>query len=182
MKRISRRDLARFGASAALAGFAPINLGAQQPTARAGAQSTPMQPAKPDSLKSEFLMDMELETGPAATVGSRRIVPVTGGTFQGPKLKGTVVSPGADWPVNQGNGLTILDVRTVLKTDDEQIIYMSYRGIIYAPPAGQGDRYWRITPVFETGSEKYAWLTRAAAIGVSYTVPQRVSYRIFQIL
>ena len=53
---------------------------------------------------------------------------------------------------------------------------------IYTPPAGQGERYWRTTPIFETDSKKYEWLTHIVAVGVSFTVPQRVSYRIFQIV
>ena len=67
-------------------------------------------------------------------------------------------------------------------TDDDQRIYASYRGVIYTPAAGQGERYWRTTPIFETDSKKYEWLNHVVAVGVSYTVPQRVAYRIFEIL
>ena len=59
---------------------------------------------------------------------------------------------------------------------------MTYRGIIYTPPEGQGPRYWRTVPIFETDAKKYEWLTQAVFVGVSFQVPQRVSYRIFQIL
>ncbi len=59
---------------------------------------------------------------------------------------------------------------------------MSYRGVIHTRPAGQGERYWRTTPVFETDSSKYEWLTRAVFVGVSVQVPQRVAYRVFEIL
>ena len=66
--------------------------------------------------------------------------------------------------------------------DDDQRIYMTYHGVLYTPPAGQGERYWRAVPVFETASPKYDWLNRVVAVGVNYTVPQRIGYRIFQIL
>jgi hypothetical protein len=36
--------------------------------------------------------------------------------------------------------------------------------------------------IFETDSKKYEWLTQAVFVGVSVQVPQRVSYRIFQVL
>ena len=130
-------------------------------------------------------MDLILETSPAVTIGDRgdrTAVAVTGGTFEGPKLKGTVIGPGADWPLRMSDTLRILDVRTILVTDDNQKIYMTYRGVIHTPPAGQGQRYWRSTPIFETDSVKYRWLTELVAVGVSYTVPQRVAYRIFTIL
>jgi hypothetical protein len=138
--------------------------------------------ARPEALKSEFLMDMILETAPAVSVGPRTIVAVTGGTFEGPRLKGKVLSPGADWPFSLNQSLRILDVRLLLVTDDDQHIYMTYRGVIHTPPTGQGERYWRTVPIFETDSKKYEWLTESVFVGVNFTVPQRVSYRIFQIL
>jgi hypothetical protein len=181
-EHLSRRQFARIAASAAAAAAAAPSLvaDAQQPARGGNVAAAP----KPDALKYEFLMDLELETGGGGggSVGNRSIVAVNGGTFQGPKLKGNVLPPGADWPISAGDGLRILDVRTVLMTDDEQRIYCWYRGVIYTPPPGQGERYWRTTPVFETASEKYGWLNRIVAVGVSYTVPQRVSYRVFQIL
>ena len=82
-------------------------------------------------------MDMILETAPAVTIGSRTVVGVTGGTFEGPKLKGKVIGPGADWPMRMSDTLRILDVRTILVTDDDQKIYMTYRGVIRTPAAGQ---------------------------------------------
>ena len=127
-------------------------------------------------------MDLVLETAPAVSVGNRTVVAVTGGTFEGPKLRGRVLSPGADWPMRINETLRVLDVRTLLVTDDDQKIYTTYRGVIYTPPAGQGERYWRTVPIFETDAKQYDWLNHVVAVGVSYTVPQRVAYRIFQIL
>ena len=143
--------------------------------------------AKPEGLRSEFLMDMELETGAAIRLGARGIIPVTGGMFEGPKLRGTVIGPAADWTMRHNDRLIALDVRLLLVTDDDQRIYMSYRGMVATTPAdaasGQvAERYWRMLPIFETESPKYDWLTRMMSVGVSYTVPQRVSYRVFQIL
>ena len=145
-----------------------------------GAQ--PASASRPEALESEFLMDMILETQPAVQVGPRTVVGVTGGTFEGPKLRGKVIGPGADWPLVINPTLRILDVRTLLVTDDDQRIYMTYRGVIHTPPAGQGERYWRTVPIFETDSKKYEWLTQSVFVGVSFQVPQRVPYRIFQIL
>jgi len=44
-----------------------------------------------------------------------------------------VISPGADWPLVINPNLRVLDVRTLLVTDDDQRIYMTYRGLIYTP-------------------------------------------------
>ena len=182
--RISRRRFAELGATAAtglgLTSLSGLTLDAQ---GRSGAPGAAPQTARPEALKSEFLMDLILETAPAVTIGARTVVGVTGGTFEGPKLKGKVIGPGADWPLRISDTLRILDVRTILVTDDEQKIYMTYRGVIRTPPAGQpGERYWRTTPIFETDSKKYEWMTQIVAVGVSFTMPQRVCYRVFEIV
>lgn len=181
--RVTRRQFVRMGtgvagASLALAAGAPIDSQAAQ----SGTGGVPSAVApRPEALRSEFLMDMILETQPSISLGARTVVAVSGGTFEGPRLRGKVISPGADWPLAVNPNLRILDVRILLVTDDDQRIYMTYRGVIYTPPAGQGERYWRTVPVFETDSKKYEWLTQAVFVGVSFQVPQRVSYRIFQI-
>jgi hypothetical protein len=182
---VTRRQFTQLGTTAAMAGLGVY--GAMPETAEAAAQQTPGAPQatpgqRPEALKSEFLMDMILETQPAVTIGPRTAVAVSGGTFEGPRLRGKVIGPGADWPLAINPNLRVLDVRTLLVTDDDQRIYMTYRGIIYTPPEGQGPRYWRTVPIFETDAKNYEWLTQAVFVGVSFQVPQRVSYRIFQIL
>src|SRR5579864_4812388 len=91
-RAVSRRTFARL--SAAAAGTAAVTT--------LGAQSV-VPPAPDDKLQSEFLIDLVLVTQPANNIGSlgvnRVVVPVSGGTFDGPKLKGTVVGPGGDWLV-----------------------------------------------------------------------------------
>lgn len=172
--KLSRRELAKLGAGV-VAGLSGLSLPS---AAEAQGPST----ERPAALKSELLLDMMLETGGLGSgpVGAKNIVAVTGGTFEGPKLKGTVLGPGADWVTTVNPTLRVLDVRTILLTDDNQRIYLTYRGVI-STPQGQ-PMYWRITPVFETSAEKYAWLNGIVAVGVPFTVPNRVSYRVFQIV
>jgi hypothetical protein len=180
-RAMSRRQFTGLSAAALGLGALPTAVAAQAGAARAPA-AAPAAVPRPDALKFQFLMDLVLETAPAVALGNRTVVSVTGGTFEGPKLKGRVLSPGADWPIAVNPNMRVLDVRTLLETDDAQRIYVSYRGVIYTPPGGQGERYWRSTPIFETNSEKYAWLNHIVAVGVNFTVPQRVAYRIFEIL
>ncbi len=144
------------------------------------AQAPPARP--PEGLRSEFLMDMVLDTTPAIAAGTHNITPVTGGTFEGPKLKGKVLVPGADWTTRRPDGAAILDVRTIFETDDAQRIYVSYRGVVYRPQQAGSALYWRTTPVFETASAKYDWLNRIVAVGVRYDVPGKVAYHVYEIL
>ena|SRR5947209_19648380 len=78
--------------------------------------------AADDKLQSELLFDLVFDKGAANKIDSpgvsRFIVPVTGGTFEGPKLKGTVVNPSADWLVVRPDGSSVLDIRMMLEIDD----------------------------------------------------------------
>lgn len=136
-----------------------------------------------DKLQSEFLFDLVFEKGAANVVGSpgvnRVVVAVQDGTFEGPKLKGTLIGPSGDWITARPDKSSVLDMRFLLLTDDAQKIYMTCRGIAYTLP--NGALYARIVPMFETGSEKYAWLNNVVAVGV-YRPMAKIAYRVYQIL
>ena len=101
---------------------------------------------------------------------------------------------GGDWLLVRPDGASELDVRATLRTDDGHLIYMYYRGILSRPPAvmermRQGERdidpseyYFRTTPVFETGSEKYDWLNRINSVGVGRFTQSGVAYTVYAIL
>jgi len=144
------------------------------------ASQQPAASSAPAPLKTEFLMDAIFDVAAPQTVGPRRIVPVTGGTFEGPKLKGTALGGGADWILLRPDGVSELSVRVTLKTDDDQLINLTYRGLMFTPKGGE--LYWRTTPIFETGSPKYDWLNKIITVGVGKTVPGKAAYSIYHIL
>jgi len=155
--------------------FAPalaIALTLATPSMPASAQ----QPASP--LESEFAFELVLDVADQINTGHVRIAPVTGGTFAGPTLRGTVRDSGADY-ITQVQGHSSLDVRIVLDTDDGAVIYMTYTGIV---ARGESGTYWRVRPIFSTTSEKYDWLNHAVFVGKSKQVPGKVAYDIFRIL
>ena len=167
----SRRDVTRLAAAAAL------GLGVEPAAAQSADQQL--------QLRSEFLMDFDLELdGPegrhdigylGATMST---VNVKGGTFAGPKFKGRFVAPAGDWLIRRPDGSIVLDVRATLQTDDNAKILMTYRGVLYTPPGGQ--LYNRITPVFQTGAERYLWLNNIVSVGVRR--PESAGYRVYTIL
>ena len=134
--------------------------------------------APASDLQSEFLMELLLDVDPQLDAGHTSIAPVTGGSFSGARLQGTVHAGGADW-ITQVSGHSSLDVRITLETNDGAIIYMTYKGVVARSDAGL---YWRVTPVFNTASEKYDWLNHAVFVGKSKLVEGKVAYDIFEIL
>jgi hypothetical protein len=125
--------------------------------------------------------------------GNRRVGLVAGGTFAGEKLRGTVLPGGADWIIGRPDGVTTLDVRIVLQTDDGAAIGMTYRGLRHGPAdvmemvnSGQyvdpSQYYFRIIPTFETAAPHYAWLNKLFAIGTGSRPPEGPVYEIFEVL
>lgn len=127
-------------------------------------------------------------------LGRRRIAVVSGGSFEGERLRGEVIgAPAGDWLLQLADGTTLLDVRLTLRTDDGASIYMSYRGLRHGPAdvmarlaAGEAvdpkSYYFRIAPTFETASEKYGWLNRILAIGVGRREPSGPVYSVHEVL
>ena len=180
---MTRRTFARLWAAAAGAAAALPLIAADDAATKPDPQPT-SPAAGDDKLQSELLFDLAFDRGAANDVGSpgvrRVIVPVPGGTFEGPKMKGTIAGPSGDWIVGRPDGSSVLDLRLLLQTDDAQKIYMACRGIAYTPPGGT--LFARIQPLFETGAAKYAWLNNVVAVGVYRPVPGKVAYRIYRIL
>lgn len=155
--------------------FAKLGIGA---AAALGAASLARAQSPASELESEFLMELLLDVAGQIDTGHTRIAPVTGGTFSGPGLNGTVLPGGADW-ITQVSGHTALDVRITLETDDGAHIYMTYRGIVHN---GENGLYWRVTPLFSTTSEDYDWVNHIICVGKSKQVEGKVAYDIFRIL
>jgi len=156
-------------------------------------------PKEMTELRVRPLFILLLDVQPAINVGNtpgvdRRVGVITGGRFEGDRLRGTLLPGGSDWQaIRPGDSAWMLDVRIVLKTDDEQIIGMTYRGMRHGPKEildaiARGetvkatDYYLRIAPFFETASEKYRWLNSAIGIGVGHRLPQGPIYQVFEVL
>jgi len=89
--------------------------------------------------------------------GSRIIYPVTGGTFSGPKMNGTVLPVGADFSILRPGNKFSPDGIAVLRTSDGANILFKAQGY-------QAGEYVHCAVTFETGYEKYAWLNSVIAI------------------
>ena len=151
-------------------------------------------------LKTEFLCTVTAHVDWRQVIdlgvtphGIRQIIYIKGGTVEGPKLKGVVLPGGGDWFVRRADQMVEVDVRCVLRTDDNHLIYCCLRGInemtaevaikaITGQSVDSSKYYFRVTTVTETGSQKYAWLNRIVAVGVGNLMPAGVEYKIYMVL
>ncbi|HUK59194.1 MAG TPA: DUF3237 domain-containing protein [Stellaceae bacterium] len=126
-------------------------------------------------------------------LGDRRVAVVTGGRFEGQRLKGTVQEGGSDWILIRPDGSMQLDVRLTLETADGAVIGMRYSGYRHGPAAvldrlNRGEQvdpasyYFRIAPLFETSSAQYDWINRIVGVGTGVRLPQGPVYDVFEVL
>jgi len=127
------------------------------------------------------------DLGPTTGLGTRRIVPITGGHFAGPALNGEILDNGADWQVITESGTTIVDTRYLLRLDDGALAYLRTQGFRHGPPdvlarIAQGEivdpalYYFRVQMLFETASATHDWLNRTVAVGSALRTANAVVY------
>jgi hypothetical protein len=154
-----------------------------------------------DQIRTELLFDIVVDLNPplnfgTGSLGRRVLYGAAKGSFEGPRLRGEVLAGGGDWALFRPDGAMTLDVRLTLRTHDDALIHMTYGGRWIIPPdlrAGLADPatrhqvdpsgyYFRTNPLFETGSDRYAWLNDIVCVGVGYLVAGGVAYNIAQVL
>ena len=133
----------------------------------AAATSAFAQPAAPKlEFAFEEIVYLEAATAPGKTAyGSRNIIPIVGGTFEGPGLKGVVMPGGWDWQLIRADGCIDVKADYMIKTDDGVIINVVNTGVICIPKAGEAPKPVRTQPRFEAPLGKYEWLSQGAFIG-----------------
>jgi Protein of unknown function (DUF3237) len=153
---------------------------------------------KTSSPQLEFALELRVNIGPTFEIGSgapgiRRTVPIIGGTFRGPLLSGRVLSGGADWQLVESNGLTFVDARYVIETDDAVRIEVRNQGIRHGPrevidriAAGDAvspsEYYFRTTPRFHPPDGQYDWLRRSVFIGLGERYADLVLVKVWRVV
>ncbi len=145
---------------------------AQNPASASGATRAP-EFEYLGTLRAEISSRTVVENAPQ---GTRTIAQISGGRFEGPRLKASIQTPAGDWITNRADGSYKLDVRLTLKTDDGALILVTYNGIAQTTEKGAS---LRAAPLFETGDSRYSWLTRLQAIAVGERVGSTVTYDVY---
>lgn len=156
----------------------------------AGNRAAAAEPVKQSSttsiapLLTEFVYEAQVTIATTVEVGrssrgTRRYIPITGGTFLGPQLRGTVLPGGADWQLDRPDGASEVDALYSMKCDDGAVIVVRNHGLIAA-----GGSYLRTTPQFEAPLGPHEWLNKAIFVGSVSGAPQpgAVIIRVFKVL
>ena len=154
-------------------------------------------PASPSPPKLTYAMTLRVQVGNPTEFGQvprarRRVIPILGGTFEGPNIRGKVLPGGADWQIVRADGLAELDTRYTLQADNGSLIYIQNAGIRHASPeitkkllAGEpvdpAQVYFKTVPTFETSAAELQWLTRAIFIAVGERQPNDVIVHVWKV-
>ena len=147
----------------------------------------------------EFAFRMRLQIGAPLDQGAwdgerRRIMPIAGGTFDGPRFSGTILAGGADWQsVRLTDGVAQIHARYTLRHEDGTLVSVVDRGVRRGPPAvmarlAAGEAvdpslyYFRTTPRFQVQDGPHRWLAENAFVGRGNRRPDGVELEIFRLL
>ena len=125
--------------------------------------------------------------------GRRRVVPIAGGTVEGPLLNGEIVPGGADWQVIAADGTVDVEARYTLAADDGGLILVHSRGVRNGPPevmarllAGEdvdtSEYYFRTLVTLESSAPAHAWVNGRLFIAVAAREPAAVLIDLHEIL
>lgn len=150
-------------------------------------------------MNTRLLMILRVTVATAQNIGAvphgtRRTAPLMGGEFEGPRLRGSLLSPGsADSLLLRADGVLEMDLRATLRTNDGALISMRSFGLRHGPPdvmaaMARGEAvdpsayYFRTTPRFETAHPAYAFLNHLVTVATGDRRPEGPIYTIHEVL
>ena len=128
--------------------------------------------------KLEFVYECDATLGAAlpfgqTVEGTRRVIPITGGTIVGPQIRAELVPGGFDWNLSRSDGAAMVEASYYCRTDDGVLIRITNIGVGGGsggrgggPPAADAEPFIMFTtPSFEAPAGKYDWLNRSVFVG-----------------
>lgn len=137
------------------------------------------------------LVDTPIEIGETDS-GLRRVIPIVGGTIEGPGLRGRVLPGGADFQLVRSATVAELDARYALELEGGQRVYVINRALrradadvtarlVRGEPVDPSLVYFRCSPSFEVADEALRWLSESVFVGTGARRPDRVEMSFFRV-
>jgi hypothetical protein len=150
------------------------------------------------AIQQEFAFELRVKVDAITELGQtvkglRRVIPIMGGTFEGPSIRGDVVPGGYDWQIGRSDGVTELEARYVLRTHDGTLITIVNHGLRHGSPqvmqrlargetVDPSEYYFRSIPIFETADAQYEWLTKSVFIATGSRQANQVIIQVFRLV
>jgi len=144
------------------------------------------------------LFDLVAELAPTVVLGQglrgeRRMVPILSGSFEGPRLKGTILPGGIDWQTIRPDGVAEIEAHYSLETDDGAVIRVINKGYRHGPSeviqrliegvnVSPSEYYFRAVPVFDAPLGRYEWLNRSLFVSTGERLPNSVLLHFHEVL
>ena len=144
-----------------------------------------------------YCFTITVEVGPAIEIGAtargrRMVIPILGGSVEGPRFSGHVLPAGADYQLLRADGVMEVDARYCVESSAGRRLYVENKGIRVATPDDterllQGEPvdpsrvYFTTNPTFETSAPELEWMTRRLFIASGEREPDIVRLRVFEV-
>lgn len=151
-----------------------------------------------EAPKLEFVFEARVTIAPTVDMGEtphgrQRMIPITGGTVEGPNFKAEVLAGGADWQILRPDGVSELTAQYVLRTEDGAQIAVINRAMRHAPPEINARLlanekvdpklvYFVGSPSFASASPKHDWLNKSIFVCTGERWPDGVKINFFRVL
>ena len=118
-------------------------------------------------LEADLVLELNVEVGENLDVGKTpggflRLIPIIGGTFSGPNIKGKVIPGGYDCNTAVNDEQAHAFAKYAIQTDDG--VYISVENEGYLDLKAQ-DYIVKTMPRFQVADGKYEWLRNGVFVG-----------------
>lgn len=125
-------------------------------------------------VRYEIGEPISVSTGAA---GDRTVGEIISARFDGERLRASLKGvAAADWAFVEPSGRVLVDARLTIETDDGAVILVHYLGRMDARTGVIHSSMY-----FETGDDRYEWLTRILGVAKGFSRGRTVEYNVFEV-
>lgn len=147
----------------------------------------------PQAPALELAFEVTATVAAPVDAGTRRMIPITGGSVLGPAIRGVILPGGSDWQRVRPDGVLEIEARYFIETDDGVRIAVTNRGLRHGPPEvleriARGEAvdpteyYFRTSPVFDPPAHsRYHWLSQSIFIAAGERRRDHVVIRVYRV-